>query len=122
MHRLLVAEEHSNRIKAARGYAGGISAKELAKRVGVSESTVKRWEGGDDNLSAPHRAAIAKACEVPEWFLEEGFPDELRTSERLEALESQMVTVLGRLAVLSRAVDEESEGGRRESGEGPSGI
>lgn len=115
MHRRSVAKEHVNRIKAARAYAGLRNAKALAELIDTSESTVKRWEQGDENLTRHQRAAIADACRVPPWFLENGFSDDApTTTERVEALESQMRTVLGRLAVLSRDDGEASAGGRQE--------
>lgn len=68
-----MAKMHGPRIKAARGYAGGISTAELATRLGVSDSTVKRWEKGDPSLTAGYRLAIASICGVPASFMEKGW-------------------------------------------------
>lgn len=68
-----MAKVHGPRIKAARGYAGGISTAELATRLGVSDSTVKRWEKGDPSLTAGYRLAIASVCGVPAQFMDNGW-------------------------------------------------
>jgi transcriptional regulator with XRE-family HTH domain len=68
--------ELPKRIRAARGYAR-ISAGELGRRLGVSESTIKRWEAGDlpsNQLAAdalPER--VADATGVPREFMLHGF-------------------------------------------------
>jgi transcriptional regulator with XRE-family HTH domain len=69
----MMAKAHGPRIKAARGYAGGISTAELATRLGVSDSTVKRWEKGDPSLTPGYRLAIASVCGVPPKFIENGW-------------------------------------------------
>ena len=48
------------RIKARRLRAG-LSACELARRIGVSRTAVGRWEYGDRAITLAHLAAIAKA-------------------------------------------------------------
>lgn len=69
-----------------------VNRSELARRCGVSRSTVYRWElrGGCD-IKASLLAKIADACQVPvEWFLsgeelvfqrEDGWPIVPRTIE-----------------------------------------
>lgn len=68
-----MAKVHGPRIKAARGYAGGISTAELGSRIGVSESTIKRWEAGDPSLTVGYRIAIADVCGIPAKFMEQGW-------------------------------------------------
>jgi transcriptional regulator with XRE-family HTH domain len=67
-----MAKVHGPRIRAARAYAG-ISTAELATRLGVSDSTVKRWERGDPSLTPGYRLAIAGFCGVPAEFMENGW-------------------------------------------------
>lgn len=43
-----------------------MTMKELAKKVGVSEGTISRWESGDiANMRRDKIAALARALEVP---------------------------------------------------------
>lgn len=75
--------EFGRRIRAARGYAG-LSQAELAAAIKarypaweVSLPTVKRLEKhgteGVKGSQADWSERVAAACEVPRWFLEQGF-------------------------------------------------
>jgi len=110
-----MAKVHGPRIKAARGFAGGISTAELGKRVGVSESTVKRWEAGDPSLTVGYRLAIATVCGVPVEFMEHGWgapkADEVR-----ELLTTQNEVLDGLKAAvesLNEAIKREEEAATR---------
>lgn len=50
----------------------GMTMKELAKAVGVSEATISRWESGDiENMRRDKIAALAKALQLkPETIME----------------------------------------------------
>lgn len=65
--------QYGSRIAAAREYAR-LSRDQLAAAIEVSATTIGRWER-DENPPPrrPMRQAIARACDVPEWFLETGF-------------------------------------------------
>ncbi len=41
--------------------AAGLTQVEVAKRVGVAQSTYSKWEGGDSDLQAIHLRPLAKA-------------------------------------------------------------
>lgn len=102
-----MAKAHGPRIKAARGFAGGISTAALASRLGVSDSTVKRWEKGDPSLTAGYRLAIASVCQVPPEFIEGGWGplgrDEL--TERLGTVEATLTAIQQRLDALATSDD-----------------
>ena len=64
----------AKRIRAARAFAG-ISRRDLGKRVGLGEEQIGRYERGHWQ-ETPRRAireGIARACGVPDWFLEIGW-------------------------------------------------
>lgn len=56
----------TNEIIRLRRQELGLTMKELADRVGVSEATVSRWESGDiKNMRRDRIAAIALALDLP---------------------------------------------------------
>ncbi len=61
-----------HRLRAAREYAG-LSQEALAEQLGVHVRTVKRSEGGARKVKRQERVAIAEICDVPIWFLEDGW-------------------------------------------------
>ena len=63
---------YGRRIAAARDYAG-LSRAQLAYRLDMSENTIGRYERDEYEPRLPVRQAIARACGVPDWFLESGF-------------------------------------------------
>lgn len=65
--------EFGNRIRAARGFAGGKSQQELAEALEMSDRTFKEIELGRRKAKRSELLAIAEACEVPLWFLERGW-------------------------------------------------
>lgn len=60
------------RLRAARAYAD-MSRADMAKALGLSETTVKRMEGGQRRLTSDDLETIARVCGVPLAFLLEGF-------------------------------------------------
>lgn len=95
-------DELAARMRAARGWAD-LSRREMGQALRVSERQVTRLESGQADVTAEIRQRVAEACGVPSWFMDHGFvvtePEEPGVSERLEALERQMDTVLGQLAI-----------------------
>lgn len=65
-------EDLQRRLRAARGYAG-LSQKDIANRLEISDKTYKLTELGERSLKRPELLAIAEACDVPMWFLEGGW-------------------------------------------------
>jgi transcriptional regulator with XRE-family HTH domain len=43
----------------------GVSARDLAARIGVTESAVSRWFAGSREIGDDHRIAVAQALGVP---------------------------------------------------------
>lgn len=64
--------EIARRVRAARIY-GGLSRRDLARRLEVSEGTLINTELGKRHAPRPELLAIAEACDVPMWFLERGW-------------------------------------------------
>lgn len=92
--------DRAARLRAARGFRG-IKQPELAAQVGVSVTTLGRWERGELDPGREKALEIAAACGVPEWFIDNGFaapplPDEPGLDERVEALERQVAALLKR--------------------------
>ena len=50
------------RIKAARKQAG-LTQSELAKRIGLSQTTISRFEAAKDDVSLSHMVALAAALD-----------------------------------------------------------
>lgn len=69
----MAASEIGRRVRAARAYAGFRNRATLAQRLELSKETVQRIEGGEREVKRSELLAIAEACEVPMWFLEEGW-------------------------------------------------
>jgi transcriptional regulator with XRE-family HTH domain len=67
-----------------------MTMKELAKKVGVSEGTISRWESGDiANMRRDKIAALARALEVPPSVLmdwEEYDVDRIEKNKKAKAL------------------------------------
>lgn len=91
---LQLPDDFGHRVRAARGYARGISQKELASRIGMSEGYVKGIEKGEKGLKDPEQrgllALLPSATGLPQaFFLGEppGLDRQLAAIEdRLEAL------------------------------------
>lgn len=69
-------EDFGRRVKAARGYAGDMSQRELAEELKTSTSTVKRLEADPTSVKgdqAEWAYLIANVTGVPEWFLTDGW-------------------------------------------------
>lgn len=84
-----VATELARRYRAARAYAG-LDQDDLAERLGLHESTVKRREAGKDDPKPAERIAVASICGLPESFFDlstgpQPYSDEL--AERLGRIE-----------------------------------
>jgi transcriptional regulator with XRE-family HTH domain len=69
----MARSEIGRRVRAARAYAGFRNRAALAERLELSKETVQRIEGGRREVKRSELLAIAEACEVPMWFLEEGW-------------------------------------------------
>jgi len=93
--------EFGRRIRAARGYAG-FSQAELATAIKardpaweVSLPTVKRLEKhgaeGVKGSQADWSERVAAACDVPRWFLEQGF--EIGTTVEADSLEERVAVL-----------------------------
>lgn len=65
--------ETGRRIRTARAYGGFRNRATLAERLEVSKETVQRIEGGQREVKRSELLAIAEACGVPMWFLEDGW-------------------------------------------------
>lgn len=62
-----------DRLRKARQVAGIRSHKEMAQRLGVSEDTIKRWEGDKYSPSRGYVLGWALECGVdPQWLENEG--------------------------------------------------
>lgn len=68
-----MSREQGRRIRAARVYAGIDARPALAEILEMSEPTLQRIENGDRPVKRAELLAIAEACEVPMWFLENGW-------------------------------------------------
>lgn len=82
-------------LRAARAYARREQA-ELAELIGVSIRDYRRIEAGEKQLDADQRAAIAEACNVPIWLVNNGLARAIREDgavtdrvARLEGLATQ---------------------------------
>jgi transcriptional regulator with XRE-family HTH domain len=64
-----------NKIRQARLRAG-MTQSELARKVGVSERNIVRWEGGRHQPRLEHVVAIAEACGVHVADLLDSGPDD----------------------------------------------
>ena len=102
---MLSQDDIRRRIRAAMALAGFTSWDQLADHTDLSRSTVKDLGTNRGRAKEHHLRVIAAACGLPyEWFT---IPDIAATiprengdaslPERVEALENQMRTVLGRL-------------------------
>ena len=58
------AELYGERLRQAAKYRGA-TARDLAERIGVTESAVSRWFAGTREIGDDHRIAIARALGVP---------------------------------------------------------
>lgn len=103
--------EFARRIRAARGYAG-LSQAELATAIKarypaweVSLPTVKRLEKhgteGVKGSQAEWSERVAAACEVPRWFLEQGF--QRGAPSGTDSLEQRVAVLEGVFSGLLRA-------------------
>lgn len=69
----MAKSEIGRRVRAARAYAGFRNRAALAARLELSKETVQRIEGGQREVKRSELLAIAEACGVPMWFLEDGW-------------------------------------------------
>ncbi|HET7588577.1 MAG TPA: helix-turn-helix domain-containing protein [Solirubrobacterales bacterium] len=60
------------RLRAARAYAG-LTQPQLASRIELGQVTYALSEKGQRTAPRRELLAIAEACEVPMWFLEDGW-------------------------------------------------
>ena len=58
------AELYGERLRREAGRQG-ITARELALRIGVTESAVSRWFAGAREIGDDHRIALARELDVP---------------------------------------------------------
>lgn len=110
-------EATKRRARAALAMGGYGSVEDLAAALAERDSGIglRRlrtiWQTGESR--AVERREIAAACDVPAWFMEEGFAgrpaERASVDDRVDALEQQMATVLRLLATR----------GERGSGESP---
>lgn len=78
------------RVRAAWAYSG-LSQEELAERVGINVRTLEGYlrKSRANTPTLDDAFAIADACWVPRWFIEEGFgEEEADMRERLVAVET----------------------------------
>lgn len=73
--------ETGRRIRAARSYAGFQGRKDFSDAIEMSEATLVRLERGDRTVKRRELREIAEICDVPMWFLEEGW-DGWRSTSR----------------------------------------
>lgn len=100
------------RLRAVRGFSGD-QQKKLADALGVSVTTLSRWERAEIRVPDAQAIKAAELCNVPISFLERGFDipaesDDPSQSERIEALEKQMRTVLRAMAARGVLEDRKS--------------
>ena len=75
MERNVQAELLGRRLTAARKLAN-LSRGQVGGMLDVVEETVGRWERAESPVGRLQRQAFARACDVPIWFIEEGFRPE----------------------------------------------
>lgn len=94
--------DFGKRVRAARAYTGlsqaGLAAEITARypRNSVSASTIKRLESGDSSVQGSQRewtVWVADATGTPDWFLEQGWPDD-PVSPQLRSREAQALETL----------------------------
>jgi transcriptional regulator with XRE-family HTH domain len=102
--RRVVTPTEAQRLKAARVLAD-VTVPELAKTLdtkGLGAKTLGAIERGERQMRPHETALLAKALDVPEWFLTDGLAppiEEPSLAEKVERLEYQMQTVLDVLAI-----------------------
>jgi transcriptional regulator with XRE-family HTH domain len=96
--------ELSNRVRAARAYAG-LTQAALAERLGIDAQSVKRTEAGKREPKLPELQAVARACRVPVKFLVEGWPATAQAAGDQE----EMLPILRRLEQMVQELHEAGE-------------
>lgn len=94
-------QERAARIRAAIAYSDR-DQKDLAEQLGISVTTLSRYENGKSPVDDKAAVRILTACGVPEWFLEHGFqdapePEAPSVAERVEAIGHQLESLRGDL-------------------------
>lgn len=100
-------DDYPARLRAARGYAG-LTQRELADRLGIERQTIIRREDGKGRPGPGEALAVARACGVPEAFMERGWDALLPSAEQIAAdpeLLAAAVSVRRRLTEAKRAAD-----------------
>jgi transcriptional regulator with XRE-family HTH domain len=95
------------RIRASMALAG-LSYLELAERIrteGLGEHVLRNLANPNHRRQGrPHELRlIAEACNVPYWFLSEGFSEPAAADDRVAELEAQMAAVALLLPLLVKA-------------------
>jgi transcriptional regulator with XRE-family HTH domain len=62
----------AGRVRAARA-AAGLTREALAEPLGCSVNTIARIEGGEREPKGAELERIARLCDVPLWFLRDGW-------------------------------------------------
>ena len=85
---------------AERRKALGLTQKEIAESVGVSEATVSRWESGEiANMRRDRIAAYARALKTtPEFIMTGETPVEFRPEESVSRPGMKQIPLVGRIA------------------------
>lgn len=80
------------RVRAARGYCN-LTQAGLAAKMGVSAQFIKRVENGKRVLTTAELIDLAEACNVPTWFMFNGWEGPTRDLatlwDRVERLEAE---------------------------------
>jgi transcriptional regulator with XRE-family HTH domain len=92
---LVDCEEAARRVRAAMAYAG-LDQQQAVKASGIPISTLRRIVATKSPRGASMEElwAIADACRVPRWFMEEGFSRTANASDELEARVERIEVVL----------------------------
>lgn len=51
-----------------------MTQEQMARKLGVSATTINKWEGGTTQPSGPHRHCMEKRLNLPPWFVYRMFP------------------------------------------------
>lgn len=89
-------------VRAAIAYAD-LRAPEVAQALGVSTTTVSRWQGNGNPPGAEKQRQLAELCGVPLAFLQHGFPVE--TPQGTEWLEGELLELRRQMADLTDLVN-----------------
>lgn len=90
-------------VRAAIAYAD-LRAPEVAQALGVSTTTVSRWQGNGKPPDPEQQRRLAELCGVPLAFLQHGFPAE--TPHGTEWLEGELLELRRQMADLTDLVNQ----------------